>query len=215
VTAACAVSVCAVGGFVLVAPHSDRPPLSRIDGSRATVVRALAAPHHHSRSSLTLQRAAAVLPSVSADAVRALPASQPRTRRGTFGGTEQRGRRSSRTRRGRHGRGSPGGFGRTAAQSAGGYTVVVWSGASRHGNYPDGHTQGEPAGQGDGQSGSYWRPSNPRGGHGDGGQDDQGNGVADGARIGWSGGRPGAGLGGTGQSGGARRDLAGIGNRPG
>ena len=244
VTAACAVSVCAVGGFVLVAPHSGRPLMRRAVTSNATAVRAVAAPHHHSRSSLTLQQAAVALPIVSADAVRALPASQPRTRGGTFGGTAQRGRRSPRTRRGRHGRGSPGGFGRTAAQSAGGYTVGVWSGAPRHGNYPDGHTQGEPAGQGDGQSGSDWRASNPRGGHGDGGQggndgpstghlsvgaqngraasipsvggqDDQGNGVADGARIGWSGGRPGGWSGGTGQSGGARRDLAGIGNQPG
>ena len=105
VTAACAVSVCAVGGFVLVAPHSGRPLMRRAVSSNATAVRAVAAPHHHSRSSLTLQQAAVVLPIVSADAVRALPASQPRTRGERLVGP----RNGAAARRGRGGDGTAGG----------------------------------------------------------------------------------------------------------
>jgi hypothetical protein len=244
VTAVCAVSVCAVGGIVLVAPHLGRPPVVRPGSSSATAVHAVTAPHQRRAASPGIKRATVALPAVSMAAAHALVLDQPRTRAGAFGGTAQRGRRSPRTRRGRHGRGSPGGFGRTAAQSAGGYKVGVWSAPPRHGNHPDGYTQGEPAGRGNGQSTSDWRASNPGGGHGDGGQDgndgpltghlsvgvengraasipsvggqdEQGNGVVDGERIGRSGGRPGTWSGGTDGSSGARRDLSGIGNQPG
>jgi hypothetical protein len=49
VTAACAVSVCAVGGLVLVAPHSGRPLMSGAANSSAAAVR-VAEPHHQPRS---------------------------------------------------------------------------------------------------------------------------------------------------------------------
>jgi len=237
VTAACAVSVCAVGGIVLVAPHSGRPIFSRADGSSAKAVRADGA--HHRRH---VSQAAGALPVVSLGSAHslvvthALVVSQPRARIGTSDGIPRRSQHEPRTRAARHGKGSD----QAAAQwgalgSAGG-----WSGAPRHGSYPNGHAQGEPAGQANGQPGSYQQPSDSPGGqggsHGGGsigdrsdsawngraaglpsvnGQDGQGDGVAHGARSGRSGGSPGGWSGATGRSGGARRELHGIGNQPG
>ncbi len=210
VTAACAVSVCAVGGFVLVAPHSGRPLMSRTVSSSATAVRFVAAPHHRPRSSPTLQRAAVGLPIVTAATAHQLAGSEHRTRAGTFGRTARRSRRSPGARSPQHVRGSPTG----SKPRTWGYGAGAWSDAPRHGSYPDGRRQGEAARSGDGASGLDWHGSSHRTGHdGQGGQStgdpnvgawdgrvagtpsvgsggEQGDGVgsvAHGARIGWSG----------------------------
>jgi RNA polymerase sigma factor (sigma-70 family) len=225
VTAACAVSVCAVGGIVLVAPHSGRPLMSRAASSSTTAARVLAAPHHRRRSSPAEPRPTVALPVVSMGAARALGADQPRTRPGTIGGSARTSHRSPRTRAGQRGRGWPAGSDQLAAPGTLSDTAERWSGAPRHGGHPDGHTQGDAAGDGDGRSGSERRVSNPGGGRGGAsigdrsdsawsrqaavlpsvaGRDNRGTSVAHGARIGWSGDGSDGRSGGSGRSGGGR-----------
>jgi RNA polymerase sigma factor (sigma-70 family) len=219
VTAACAVSVCAVGGFVLVAPHAGRPPISRAGSSRATPVRVVGVPHHRPHSSPpSLRRAAAPLPIVSAYAAHALPGSQPRDRVGTFSRTAPRSHRTPRKRSVWRFKGSP------KRSDPGG-----WAGQPGVGSHPDGWPDAAGAQHGDGPPGLNGRASDPRSGRGGAssgepsirgwegratgvptvvGQADQGNGISRGAQSGRSVGEPD----GTRGSGGARRDTPGIGN---
>ena len=222
VTAACAVSVCAVGGIVLVAPHSGRPLMIRPGGSSAAAVHAVA-PHHRRHFVSAHRHAAVALPIVSEYAVHELPASQPRVRAGTFGGAAGRSHHSPRKRSVWPDQASP-------EHSD---PVDGSSGARQDGSRAGAQAQTDPTRHGDGQSGSKGHENDPRGGHGAsstadssvsawngrassvpsaGGQDDHRDGVALGARTGWSGGGSSRWSDGTHGSGGARHDVLGTGN---
>ncbi|HUA44603.1 MAG TPA: RNA polymerase sigma factor [Solirubrobacteraceae bacterium] len=158
VTAACAVSVCTIGGIVLVAPHFAHPFMSTAGGSRARAAR-VGGGHVRHRSSLALERTGASHAAVSAAAARAREVADP-TVVLPADGAGQAGGRSSRMWSDRRLKVSRTGSAPLAAQWA-------WT-HSTHASPPsgDGTQQAEEGQHGDRPPRSDWQAGSTPGGRG-------------------------------------------------
>jgi RNA polymerase sigma factor (sigma-70 family) len=173
VTAACAVSVCTIGGIVLVAPHVGHPLMGIGSASRGAAAR-VGWGHTRHPPAVALERPAAAhatAPPAAAHAL-ALPQAGDRVTGRPADGPGQAGRRYSGTRSDPRLRITRTGSAPVAARWASTHPTHSSSGAPGAGTYPGGQTradggeQAEEGQHGDRPPRSDWSAGNPPGGHG-------------------------------------------------